>query len=674
MSVEGTVHTLGSSEAAVESVVNNPTNTTFLFLMPGGEMHFSGKEMVIPIRVNKSKIFKPLTYAKNMTLYLTELVKKSQNYHHRPPPAITTEMQRAMLNVLRNFAIEIDKLETHLIDFFTYVGSVETNEMTRIKRGAIDFMGDIANTLFGTATQRQVDSLHARLTATETLTEQERIQINVHTHLLNVTVRRMNLLESGMEKVIAATEKARNLINEFLDRQIKLGEHSMMQDFVLSLQITIEDIARDNSNLIVGLKELINGQVTNFVLPTEMLLTILKETDKEADLIYPATVENLYKYYKLANVHFRSTNSNSLIYFYIGLPLRGYPEDLFKVFRVQPLHIPIPHTNLYMKLIGLKQVIVVSEERGLYALMSLAELDTCRRITNQYICPPVRLIKTQVKTCELRLLQNMDLYGTDCEVRVVKTYNPEFNRHQLGWIYSTPHPLDLHVTCGLDKQTHIIINGIGLIKVGRNCVAHAAHTVLPATYTDILRDTVEWYNVNLYPTQSFKSIDKLTSHLSTLDNITLETLVHNPRDMSELMAQLHTINRIEVHKLQTHIQWGWLVLIALALLMLMGVTMVTHKRQKKMRKQLYRRVEGLWKKDERVDDTEMRGWQPGNPLAEEERHQEGVRRGESELEGGVSREQPARANTRPVTDASSLPSCYVNIPSGLLSKPPLFIH
>ncbi|WP_435326061.1 hypothetical protein, partial [Klebsiella pneumoniae] len=70
----------------------------------------------------------------------------------------------------------------------------------RYRRGAIDILGQFANILFGTATQQQVDDIHARLGQLETMSEREREILNVHSKVLNATIRNTSHIEAAILK------------------------------------------------------------------------------------------------------------------------------------------------------------------------------------------------------------------------------------------------------------------------------------------------------------------------------------------------------------------------------------------------------------------------------------------------------------------------------------------
>ena len=68
-------------------------------------------------------------------------------------------------------------------NFLHYIINSNVHTQDRVRRDALNFKGAIFKILFGVATQQQVDTIHQRLQSTETLTEKERIMLNVHSYM-----------------------------------------------------------------------------------------------------------------------------------------------------------------------------------------------------------------------------------------------------------------------------------------------------------------------------------------------------------------------------------------------------------------------------------------------------------------------------------------------------------
>ena len=97
--------------------------------------------------------------------------------------------------LIKEHVFEFDKkfhqLHYQMNDYLTHIIGHNLNDPTnsRKPRGAVNFIGSLANTLFGTATRGQIDFIHDRLHSLDSLTEQERKLLNVHSSILNVSLK-----------------------------------------------------------------------------------------------------------------------------------------------------------------------------------------------------------------------------------------------------------------------------------------------------------------------------------------------------------------------------------------------------------------------------------------------------------------------------------------------------
>lgn len=81
------------------------------------------------------------------------------------------------------------QLHYQMNDYLTHILGYNLNHPTRKRnpRSTINFTGSFGNTLFGVATQDQIDFNHSCLNFLDSFTEQERKLFNVHASILNVT-------------------------------------------------------------------------------------------------------------------------------------------------------------------------------------------------------------------------------------------------------------------------------------------------------------------------------------------------------------------------------------------------------------------------------------------------------------------------------------------------------
>ncbi|XP_045108006.1 uncharacterized protein LOC123502806 [Portunus trituberculatus] len=112
------------------------------------------------------------------------------------------------------FQERLKNLHASMQDFLMHIVANDIPQPRRKKRGAINFIGSFANTLFGTATQDQVDIIHKRLQSLDSFTEEERKLLNVHSHVINVTLNELTNVHQTLEKLETATRVTKTLMTK----------------------------------------------------------------------------------------------------------------------------------------------------------------------------------------------------------------------------------------------------------------------------------------------------------------------------------------------------------------------------------------------------------------------------------------------------------------------------
>ena len=119
----------------------------------------------------------------------------------------------------------------------------------------------VANTLFGTTTEAQVDFIHKRLSSMNTFTEEESKILNVHSGVINVTLRELTNVHHALEKLEKATHITKTLLRR-MESHIEHDEKSILAlEILLHIQFALTSIATDHINFKIRLQEFME---TNF--------------------------------------------------------------------------------------------------------------------------------------------------------------------------------------------------------------------------------------------------------------------------------------------------------------------------------------------------------------------------------------------------------------------------
>ena len=424
-------------------------------------------------------IYAPIRRARNLTSRIIH------NVEHAEENNIMTQLVRTHIN---EFEVKFRELFYSLNDFLTHILGYNLNELdhNRDKRGAVNFIGSIANTLFGTATQSQIDYIHARLNSLNTLTERERQVLNVHSEIINVTLTDLTNVHTALDKLEKASEMTGQIINTmYLDIR-QNAQALIILETLMYVQLAVSTIASDHVKLRIGLQKMLETFISPEIISNEFLLSLLKDVSaKTTGLLFPSTPEFLGLHKAAIRVMFKKTALTGLT-FYLLIPLRGNPVDTYNVFRMTSLPYPIPNTDSFILHQPTNKYLVISESRTLYFFTN--DFQMCRRHDSLLMCPSTGPIySSTMDSCELAIFLKKKSASSLCQKLIVKKFPPIFIKNINGWTYSTSAPLDITLNCVNNdaKKRRYTIQGTGNLEVGSSCSVHSNTFSLPEYSTVI---------------------------------------------------------------------------------------------------------------------------------------------------------------------------------------------
>ena len=440
----------------------------------------TGQDYVVPFMLKLDDIYEPIRRANSITqniVYNLDEIK-GEDFH-----LIASLIAQHIFAFQQRFK----KLYDNMDDFLMHIvgHNPDASHSRRKTRGAMNFMGSLANTLFGTATQDQVDVIHNRLRSLDTFTEDERKLLNVHSRVINVTLNELNNVHQALEKLEVATRVTKTLMTK-MEKNIEKNEKSILSlEILLHVQLALTSIAADHINFKIGLQHMMETHISPNIVTNAFLLQLLDEISIKHELLFPPKAE----YLELHRNAIRVIHKTALhdLSFYLLVPLRGIPADIFDVFRMTSLPFPISNSDAFLVHKPSKKYLVINKARNKFFLTD--DLDDCKRSNRLLICPPKQPIySSNARSCEVAVFLNKPSVSEICKPLIVKSFKPIFVEQTSGWSYATSAPLDITVNC---KNTSIpitrhTINGTGLIKLNIGCSLHGDTFSLPAssTYVD----------------------------------------------------------------------------------------------------------------------------------------------------------------------------------------------
>ena len=183
-----------------------------LVFSPEGRLIVTGNHYVVPVVILKEQLFQPLRHARDMSDAILWNVGHMDN-----GSALVASLQ----NTVRSFQTEFEIRSEDLSNYVDYLLS-DHPWSHRSRRGAIDIFGDLSNQLFGTATQKQVDDIHAQLHRLEMMSDKQRAMLNVHSKVLNSTIRNMSHMQAALVKIQKAANISYNIIRQYSLKTLEL--------------------------------------------------------------------------------------------------------------------------------------------------------------------------------------------------------------------------------------------------------------------------------------------------------------------------------------------------------------------------------------------------------------------------------------------------------------------
>jgi hypothetical protein len=367
------------------------------------------------------------------------------------------------------------------------------NTGTRNKRGVMNVLGYGMKYLFGTADARVVkrlsgvcDELHAFEAKMAHVTEQQLTYIRT-------------LDEMTKQNVRDTVDLARTLRVSIRNFSVQLGEAEAnviaTQDMIVKqvkYSAAIREIEMDIIELKFGLIHLQEsldvtsaGKLSSVLINPYNLSVILQQVSLQLpaglSMLTGLTVEEMYVYYTVAEVHAVATSKN--IRLLIDIPLKA-TDRYFELYQVHSL--PFFHKGIrkFMMIDEMFVYLAVAESRQFFAIFSPYLLSKCKQEIYT-VCPSDVVLRTAGEQhCLTALfLGKEDIALRKCKRLVLNdSFEPIWIRSPdySYWIYSLSSPQKITVQChetgsppNSQSSYQTLIEGTAVLLNSSSCYIHA---------------------------------------------------------------------------------------------------------------------------------------------------------------------------------------------------------
>lgn len=395
----------------------------------------------------------------NMTPYWEGISKISTYLEHIKQTAKGERLQYQ--NIISQLEHEMDEVEHYnrlLLD----------RNVHRQKRGLINGIGYIANSLFGVLDDRFAEQYKKDV---------EKIGINEN-HLQDLMRNQTSVLESEYN-ILKRNERAMSLQFKFIKAQIhnlSLTENRIQYDSETGLYITsaaltanmiLTNIRRIQQTLISTVTDISHGRIDpHLLLPEEMehQMNIISGQLK-GDLILPVKQPNIKDMYKLLKAAARIYKGYLLIE--IKIPLLS--SDVFELNRI--ITIPQNKDNKSAYISPVEPYIAYNLKKDIASFLSYNDLEQCiHSLEEKLLCTsqlPIYDLQIKQSICSIKLLStNSDsmckTFVTTCRDRWIKLH-----KHN-DWMFACCSECHVRIQCpgGITIKQ---LSGTGIITLGDDC-------------------------------------------------------------------------------------------------------------------------------------------------------------------------------------------------------------
>lgn len=440
----------------------------------------------------------------------------------------------------------------------------------RAKRSPFDFIGTVANELFGILDQRFAQHYE------ETI---ENVQAN-EDHVLQLMKNQTTIIDSTFnifKEERSSTQKQLKLLTDVLNRLSneidKYNTYKMFTSTALNAILMMINYQNTQNILLDVVLSTHSGKIHPLILTVQQFkdeLTRIHDNIPRSMMIPGERHhESILQLYKTLSPRGRVTGSNIIIE--ITLPLL-YNEE-FKIYKVLP--VPTWHNGNFTCIIPSSDYLFVNLQGNHFYPINKDEFSAClQKPSDNYWCNlqhPIYISGATVSSCEMSILHHNQQLSDSCMTRSIPANAYWIEMHHLNtWIFSVPKETTINIICNFNP-TPTTLKGSGILSLPSNCMIHDQTMIVIGRQTITSRIT-----------SSFLPSHNLSQQLTTLNykgeqipilqtDISLE--ISRVEHAVELQrSQEHILKEIRTHRIHQYsllASTGFLVLIIIIAVILL---------------------------------------------------------------------------------------------------------
>ncbi|KAJ8723327.1 hypothetical protein PYW08_003239 [Mythimna loreyi] len=422
---------------------------------------------------------------------------------------------------------------------------------SRTRRGLVNAVGSIANTLFGVLDQSFADKYQRDI---EIINSNEKHLLQLWKNQTSVVEAEYNILKRT-EKTIDTQYKLINRHLNLLDqatKQIQLQSKttSILQEFTLAAMATtnmIHNLKRVQDTLIDTLADIYHSKINMHLLTPEQLSNELQiisgQISKELTLPINNIQSDLYEIYK--HLKIKARMSKEYFIFEISVPLIS--RDSFQLYHLIP--VPLQVGKDMISITPLADYIATNLMRDSYIEIKNDDLQTCTYQDKSYICQlrgPIKRLGPEEKFCQTEQI------GI-CQPKKETCKNMWLQLHDLSsYLYFACDTYTFTIICDNETRTRRVSKA-GLIQLDKECIAKG-HDITLYSYQQENKLTLkpDLFLANIAPIQHHHLVNITLPFLETTIedaqiNNTLTHLGNQIAAMKKAALEEGTLTTHDIH-------------------------------------------------------------------------------------------------------------------------------
>jgi hypothetical protein len=360
---------------------------------------------------------------------------------------------------------------------------------SRLKRGIMNFIGEISKVLFGTLDENdaeyydeQIRKFEANSDDTTDLLKQQVCVLKTTLGAFNETLRDVEHNDKLMRKGLTDIQNYLGTLASETTRELSIFEAKFtIEKHITQVNNALTTLQRNMDLLLDSVVHAQTGGIQPQIVPPRLLLDSLRESQSffPHDTVppFPLSTDSTGMVYKLCETKVYIKN-NKLSYV-ISTPLVNKGE--FRVYRLVPVPIQANKGKLvYIKTV--KSILCVDNGRQYYYFSSEAELQKCKVTTkDKYVCKQEKPLLSSLvqEECAVRLLRMWKNLPESCEVHVAQLTHTAWTQVEDNeWVYYTPGADSMTVLCADRDPIDVLLRGAGKLILDPTCKGYSKAALL----------------------------------------------------------------------------------------------------------------------------------------------------------------------------------------------------